>query len=1205
MKKRNFNKINAIFYARSSIVKICFSVFAILLFTPGSEIKASLRVEPFDLLYDSYNQDGRVTISKKGISLEQLLWEIKRITKIQFVYGVKDIEGVRDLDVDVDNIKVDDLLNQVLDSTGLFHETINGVIYIKKIVIRKEPRVIKGVVTDDNGEPLVGATVMIKGSRIFVTTDTNGDFTIKIPGEISPTLLISYIGMKNKEQKALKDIVEIVMESDALLMDEVVVLSTGYQKIDRRLSTSSIFSVSGDNIKQANATTLDNMLMGKVPGMTVLNNTSTPGASTKIRIRGVSTISGNREPLWVVDGIILDDPVPLSTEEINSLDNVNLIGNAISGLNPMDIESVDILKDASSTAIYGVRAANGVIVVTTKKGKKGAPRINYSATFGITERPDYANLHRMNSKERIEVSKEIEERGLLYSFSPASVGYEGALYDLYDRKITQEEFLKRVKRLEEVNTDWFDILFRTAFSNRHNISVSGGTDKVNYYFSGAYSNDQNTVRGSGVKQYNANMKLILTLSNKLKANIQLRGAITDKEYLHSSISPYQYAYNTSRAVEMYDQDGNRSFYNVRQGNQQQLVYNVLNEIDNTGNEINSNSMNFISNLEWKAFEGFRFTGTLGINSANTHEKEWFGEQSYYASNLRNLNYGSPFPSMDPTSPFVKEQCRLPFGGGLKNSDTRNFGYTARAQSDYSITLNKSHEISVAGGTEIRSNQYNGIKTTQFGYMPDRGEKFIAIDPAFWPQYNILLKNNPNVVTNRLSNYVSFYGIATYAYQHKYIFNFNIRSDGSNKFGQDKSARFLPIWSLSGKWNMHNERYLRKIEWLNEFALKGSYGVQGNVSDDQTPNLILKSGPMEPLSHEYLYYLSKLPNPLLKWEKTYAYNLATDFALFNNRVSGTFEYYYKVGKDQIISKSVSPTTGMTSMSLNAGDIENKGYEIILNIVPVRTQDWIWSLSFNGAKNTNNVVKSGISSNYSYLEYLNGTVVLENAPINSFYSYKYDGLDERGMPKFKNIEEQEGDTKEEMYKKVFALSGNRIPDIQGGIGTMLKYKNFTLNLFFTYSIGAKIRLNDLYSDSGQRLPQPQQNMSDEFVGRWREIGDEKRTNIPVLSSEQLPMFGFGSNRNIEIANNMWQMYNKSDLRVVSADNLRLRSASLRYQLTDKICKKLRISGGSLRFEGNNLLLFASKKLKGQDPDQITLGGQSSPPLSSYSLSFDVTF
>lgn len=1149
-------------------------------------------------------QEQTVTISTKSTSLEQLLWEIKKQTNVKFVYGSQDIEKITDLSINVQKASVLKVLDIALEGTGLYYEQKEGIIYIKKQPSTSKPIIVKGTVQGEDGEPLPGATVMVKGTRTAVSADVNGNFTITIPKDSPQVLQISFIGTKTKEITKLSQFLKIILENDSFVMSEAVVLSTGYQKIDRRLSTSSIASISGDNVKESNAISLDNMLMGKIPGMTVLNNTSTPGASTKIRIRGVSTISGNREPLWVVDGIILDDPVPLSTEEINSLDNVNLIGNAISGLNPMDIESVDVLKDASSTAIYGVRAANGVIVVTTKKGKSGAPRVSYSATLTTTGRPHYGNLNRMNSMERIDVSKEIERRGLVYGFTPAAVGYEGALFDLYDRKITESEFLARVKRMEEVNTDWFDALYRTSISNNHNISVSGASDKVNYYFSGAYTDANNTVKGSGLKQYNANMKLIVNLAKNVTANIQLRGAISNKRYLHSSISPYQYAYNTSRAVALYDQEGELEYYNMRQGNQQQLVYNILNEIDNTGNKIDNSSLNFISNIEWKITPELRVSGTVGLNNSDTQEKEWFSEQSYYASNLRNLNYGSKFPSMDPTSPFVKEQCILPYGGGLKNNNTKNFGYTARAQADYRTTLNNDHEISGAIGTEARSSKYEGIRTTQFGYMPERGEKFIAIDPAFWPQYNKLIMSNPNVVINRLSNFASFYGIATYSFRHKYIVNFNIRADGSNKFGQDKSARFLPIWSISGKWNIYNESFMRDIEWMNELSLKGSYGVQGNVSDDQTPSLIIQGGPLETLSQEYLSFLSKLPNPLLRWEKTKAYNVAAEFSFFRNRVSGTLEYYYKKGEDQIISKTVSPTTGMGSMALNAGDITNKGYELIVNVVPVRTEKYTWSLSLNGAKNSNNVVRSGVKDDYGYLEYLNGTAILENVPINSFYSYKYGGLDINGLPTFKDTQENEGDSKASMYDKVFAFSGNRIPDIQGGIGTMFKYSNWSVNLFFSYSLGSKIRLNNLYSDSGQKLPQPQQNMSSEFVNRWRVPGDELRTNIPSLSDEALLMTGSASGRQIVIANNMWQMYNKSDLRVVSGDNLRLRSASVRYQLPSKFCKQVGIDNASVRFEGNNIFVIASKKLNGQDPDQITLGAQASPPLPSFSLSIDIT-
>lgn len=1170
-----------------------FFLFALALFTPAHG--ANTHSDAVDL-------NKKITIKVHSVSLEKFIWELKKITNFQFVYGSRDIENIKNVTVDIKNGTIDMVMSAALSSTNLKYEILQNVVYIKPEPVKSEPYKVKGTIYDSKGEPLVGAVINVKNTKVAVSADLSGNFNITVPADAENVLVITYTGMKTKEVRVreLLNALRIKLEEDALALDELVVYSTGYQMIDKRLSTSSITSVKANDIVQANASTVDNMLMGKVAGMTVLNSSSTPGASAKIRIRGVSTISGNQDPLWVVDGIILDDPVPLSTEEINSLDNVNLIGNAISGLNPMDIEKIDILKDASSTAIYGTRAANGVIVVTTKKGRQGRAVVNYNLTTSLTRRPSYSMLQLMNSKERIDVSKEIEARGLTYSMKPARVGYEGALMDLYDRLITHDEFLLRVKRMEEINTDWFKELYRTAFTHKHSLSVSGGTDKVNYYFSGAYSNDQNTVKRSGVEQYNANMKIIVNFNKNLIGTIQLRGALSNKDYLHSSISPYQYAYNTSRAIELYDEDGNRKFYNKQQGNQQQLVYNILHEIDETDYEIKNNSINFNANLLWK-IKDFRLNGTIGINNAETHEKNWFSERSFYAAQLRFINYGAQFPSTDPTSPFVKDQCQLPYGGGITNSDTRNFAYTVRVQADYQKKVAKYHDFAVAAGAELRSTKYDGVSTTTFGYLPDRGEKFIYIDPNLWPKYNELLKKNPKVITNRLSNFVSLYGIFTYSFRQRYILNFNIRADGSNKFGQDKSARFLPIWSISAKWNIHNEKIFSDIMWLNELAIKGSAGVQGNVSDDQTPHTIVSSGAMDELSGDYLYYISKYPNPLLRWEKTNSYNIALDFAFLNNRLSGTVEYYYKYGKDQVIKKPVSPTSGVTSMSLNAGDIKNMGYELVINAVPVKTKDWLWSVSLNGAKNINTVINSGLSRDYTYQNYLNGSVIKEGAAVNTFYSYKFNGLDENGLPTF-NID-KENITADNMYDKIFCVSGNRVPDIQGGIGSNLKYKNFSLNLFFSYSLGSKVRLNNLYSDSGQRLPQPQQNMSSEFIKRWRKAGDEKFTNIPVLSTDDLAFSDNVAGR--KIADNGWQMYNKSDLRVVSGDNLRLRTASIQYTFGDDLCKKIKLKGASIRLEGNNLFVIASKDLHGQDPEQITLGAQASPPLSSYSIILNVTF
>ncbi|MEG2791838.1 MAG: SusC/RagA family TonB-linked outer membrane protein, partial [Odoribacter sp.] len=306
-----------------------------------------------------------------------------------------------------------------------------------------------------------------------------------------------------------------------------------------------------------------------------------------------------------------------------------------------------------------------------------------------------------------------------------------------------------------------------------------------------------------------------------------------------------------------------------------------------------------------------------------------------------------------------------------------------------------------------------------------------------------------------------------------------------------------------------------------------------------------------------------------------------------------------------TKEVSATTGSKSMSLNAGNLENKGYELALNLIPIQSKQITWALNLNGSRNINKVTKSGITTDYSYRDYLMGQAVIPGEALNTFYSYQYDKLDNNGYPTFKNIEETDGITKEDMYAKVFTHSGTRIPDITGGFGTSVRYRNFTIGGFFSYSLGTKIRMNDLYSDNGQKLPQPQQNMNKAFTERWRHPGDENKTDIPVLSNEPLKMYGFNSKRTIEIANNAWQMYNKSDLRVVSGNYLRLKNIYLRYTVAEKICHKIKAKSAHLKFEATNLWLLADKKLKGQDPEQITLGGASTPPTSTYTFGLDITF
>ncbi len=403
----------------------------------------------------------------------------------------------------------------------------------KKSAVETGSRMITGQVVDRNREPLISVTIMIKGTKVGTVTDVNGAFSLSIPtGE--KTLQFSYLGMQTQEKRIRVgreplDLGRIVMEEDRNSLSEVVV--TGYQNIDRRHLTSAVSSVKMEDIQIPGATNLEQMLQGKIPDLVVVTNSGEINATPRLHIRGTSTIIGNREPLWVVDGIIVNDPVNLSPDVLNDPDYVNRIGNAISGLNPQDIDRLDVLKDAAATALYGTRAANGVIVITTKKGSVGRPMVSYSTTGTFRRRPYYTDrkINVMNSKERIAFSQDLVSMHYIYPVNMPMVGYEHALQNLYNGTYTNEQFQSEVQRMQTMNTDWFDLLSRNSFSQDHNVSISGGSPKVRYYASLGYTNENDVVKGNDNNRYTANSKLDIAISNKFHLSFNMGGYLTRRD----------------------------------------------------------------------------------------------------------------------------------------------------------------------------------------------------------------------------------------------------------------------------------------------------------------------------------------------------------------------------------------------------------------------------------------------------------------------------------------------------------------------------------------------------------------------------------------------------------------------------------------------------------------------------------------------------
>ncbi|MCT4614692.1 MAG: SusC/RagA family TonB-linked outer membrane protein [Marinifilaceae bacterium] len=1184
----------------------------------------------FNANAESFSQKKKVSLDFKDTKLEYILKEIRKQTEWDFFYSRNYLDVDKKFTVSSKNESVEKLLNDLLgDSYQIDFE--KGLIIITKAKQKapKEEKKIKGitgVVKDSKGESLPGVSVVVKGTQIGVSTDINGQFNIVVDKKLDVTLVVSFVGMKTQEVKlGKKQSCTVILQEATEELEGIVV--TGYQRIEKRKLTSAITSVKGKDVIEPVANSIDQMLQGKIAGMAVMNQTSTPGAAPKIRIRGSSSITGNREPVWVVDGVVLRDPVPISTEELNSMDKVNLIGNAISSINPQDIERIDVLKDASATAIYGTKAANGVIVITTKRGKKGPMRINYNSSYSITSRPKYDGMMRMNSAERIAVSEEMRERGLAYDTQrPSNVAYEGALKELWNKDISLSEFDDKVNELRNNNTDWFDLLFRNSFSTNQTVSISGADDKTSYYASVGFSNSNGATRGVNLKKYNATINLSSKFSEKLSIDLGLRGSVAKDKRNHSSIAMMNYAYNTSRAIPAYNPDGTKYFYaedlayHLGEANDDvpDLGYNIFNELENTGSSNNTNSLGLQASLNYKINTYLKYTGMVSYNVSSNDRDDWADERSYYITKDRKMPFGMPIPKEDDT---YKQQAKLPYGGEMKTDNTNNTSYTARSTITFNKYFAEKHSVTTNLGFEIQSSKYKGVSSTQFGYLPLRGRKVVNVNPADWPAFAQNIADNPNVYTNNRENLMSYYGTFSYGYDSRYIFNFNIRGDGSNKFGQDKSTRFVPIWSVSTRWNLDRENFLKDSKIISSLSVIASYGTQGNVPEDNPPYLVVQLGTLDATADQYESRLLNFPNKFLRWERTNSYNLGMDFSLFNGAVSGGLQLYKKLGKDQIVTRSISSTNGAASVAINGGDIENKGWELSLSTTAIKTKDFSLGFSFNSSKNYNKITNAGLVNDIFYQQYLDGTIIKNGKSVNSFYSYKFDKLDENGFPIFKdiNLRDEKGNlvvnTREEAYNRALAFSGKREPDLTGGFTTNLRYKRLTMNFLLSFSLGAKVRLNRLYKDSGQALPYPQQNLSSEFVNRWKQSVNEN-TVIPVLSDQTMVLSDYLRERNMMhptdqldqdllVGDNLWQMYNYSDLRVVSGDFLRCRSLSLSYSLANNLCKRLKMNSVNLGFTVNNVFTIKDKDLKGRDPEQVDLGSKTIPPQRTYSLSLNVNF
>ena len=724
-----------------------------------------------------------VTLKMSDAMLLDVLDRVNELTRNAVVFKRQEVESEKKrLTVDWQNVGVLEAVREALAGTRLKCELRNGKVVVGPKTRGELVSSVCGVVTDRDDFPLPGVTVQLKGTHLGTATNNDGYFSFWVPERESLVLVFSFIGMETQEIECSGlDTIRVKLHEKKHEVDEVVV--TGYQVVDKRELTSSVATIEARELEKMNVLTVDQMLEGKAPGLMITNLSATPGAASKVRVRASGTFTGSQEPLWVIDGIPYEDPVPLSAAEINSFDQVNLIGNALTGLNPQDIESINILKDASATAIYGTRAANGVIVITTKRGKQGRVRLTYSGSVGLMDRPRYRDFNLMNSRERVEVSREIYEKGLAYPEDIISyVGYEGALREYLLGNTTFAEFQEEVSYVESMNTDWFGELYRPSLSMSHNLNVSGGSEHTNYYFSVGYNLNNGTEKGVVLNRLTARSNLDVELRPNLKFQLSMSASVQEAEYNHSSINLFDEAYYSSRAVPFRDKDG-ELFYiekKMNENNSKVLTgkYNVRHEMDNSERNIDNKDFNLSAALNWDVVRGIKLSGMFSYRNTTNLNEEWITEDTYYVANLRTYDEVE-----DRIDELVNLQSSLPFGGLYSTGFTSQSSYTLRLQLNLNKVVFENHAFNLNLGYEANSVKYKGANgTTVPGYNHSQGRSFIQL-----PRYTINTSGEitsfgyANMldwltgdgsydiypeITDRLSNKLSFFLIFNYSYSNR-------------------------------------------------------------------------------------------------------------------------------------------------------------------------------------------------------------------------------------------------------------------------------------------------------------------------------------------------------------------------------------------------------------------------------------------------------
>ncbi|WP_158275662.1 TonB-dependent receptor [Marinilabilia rubra] len=1094
----------------------------------------------------SYAQIKKLSIDLENVKAEKVLDEIENQSQFYFLYNEKLVDVDFDASVKFTEENIFKVLDQLFDGRDISYQVVDNQIILSKanasmVMLQQDQKTVTGTVTDQDGEPIPGVNVFIKGTTRGTTTDVKGNYSLeKVSSE--NTLVFSFIGMETKEVVANDQmVIDVALESTSIGLEEVVAIGYGVSK--RSVVTGSISTVKSDDLPKTANTSVTHMLSGKASGVQVKQTSAQPGGGIDIVIRGAGSVNAGNQPLYVIDGF----PINNSSVEPGSGDRYNMGSrNPLNSINPNDIESIEILKDAASTAIYGARAANGVILITTKRGKEGHTVVDFSLSHSVQEIDRYFDM--LDAKGFMEQANILGEEYYLISNNQYPYGSNDQDLSGFTQRFTSDQIANAGK-----GTDWWDEVTRLGSVDDVNLSISGGSKKTNFMISANYFDQKGVVYNSDFTRFSSRINLDHKITDFLKVGISATGSYVDNGNTQLGDGQWENSGVLVSALQMSPLISVYNAYGEYSINPKDAV--MPNPVSYREIDDNTIQKRLLANsyVQVEPLKGLIIKANVGIDDKS-------GTRSNYL----------------PTTFLYGAQ----YGGKATKSISNSTDLLFNSTVSYSRVFNEQHNVNVLLGYEYQEFKYNGFGSEATKFFTD-----------IFESNNLGAgEGRPDVYSYKnAGKLASYFSRLSYNYKEKYIASFTLRRDGTSNFGSGNKWGLFPSTALA--WRISEEEFIKSVDVLSNLKLRASYGQTGNSGiGDKAFEYYGTRG-------EYMFgdivvtpvTKTQLGNSDLKWETTKEFNVGLDFGFYKNRISGTLEYYNKVVDDLLSYRTLPTYSDISSVADNIGSTQLKGFEFELNTVNI-AKELKWTTNFNISTYTDNWKER------------NPDLILdpwqgENDPIRSMYGYKTNGIVQLGedIPHMENelpgnliYQDLNGfDENNELTGipdgKIDAADitylGTWDPGISFGIGNTFEYMGLDLNFFF-YGMADRILTNPntfKYKLDAWRLPNGDNNMMKEVDRIFR--ADSPSTTTPGMAAH--PYQG------------------SSDYYIEDGSFIRLKNVTLGYTIPRRIFKnKLDMR---VYVDGQNLLLITG--YSGVDPETDGLG--SYPNAKTFSFGVNLKF